>query len=127
MFSAWCTCSASGRSPKLSSTRLAAHSFTFGTSSSGTPTRWKTTSAGSSNTRSPTRSARGFAAIRSIISTASSRISGSSSAIRRGVNAFLMKPRRRVWSGGWIPDRPLEECVMPASWNTRVTSGGRGL
>ena len=34
------------------------------------------------------------------------RISGSSAAIRRGVNAFLMKPRRRVWSGGWRAERP---------------------
>jgi hypothetical protein len=42
------------------------------------------------------------------------------------VNALLMKPRRRVWSGGWRPDRP-EECVMPASSNTACTSGGRGL
>ena len=56
----------------------------------------------------------------------SARTSGSSAAIRRGVNAFLMKPRRRVWSGGWRPERPLA-WLMPASSKTACTSGGRGL
>ena len=128
MFSAWWTCSASGRSPKLSSTRLAAHSLTFGDVLVGDAEQAEDDERGQlvdqvadqigARVRRPSGRS---------CSTAISRISARARAIRRGVNAFLMKPRRRVWSGGWIPDRPLEECVMPPSSKTRWTSGGRGL
>ncbi len=83
------------------------------------------TSAGSSKASSPTRSAPPRSAKRSIIVVAIWRICGSSSAIRRGVNAFLMKPRSRVWSGGCLADRPLTTEKPPSS-STRCTSGGRG-
>ena len=47
--------------------------------------------------------------------------------MRRGVKALEMKPRSRVWSGGWRPESPEEACDTPASAKIRATSGGRGL
>ena len=113
-------------SPKFRYTRLIAHSFTRGTSSSGTPSRRKITCAGRSRASSATRSAWPRCAKPSIAAIVSSRTCGSSAAIRRGVNALWMNPRRRVWSGGWRPDRPVA-CVRSASSKTACTSGGRGL
>ena len=113
-------------SPKFRYTRLIAHSFTRGTSSSGTPSRRKITWAGRSRASSATRSAWPRCAKRSIASTVNARTCGSSAAIRRGVNAFWMNPRRRVWSGGWRPDSPLE-WLRSASSKIAWTSGGRGL
>ena len=94
-------------SPKFRYTRLSAHSFTRGTSSSGTPSRRKITCAGRSRARLGDQV--GAAALRERArspSTVSARTSGSSAAIRRGVNALWMNPRRRVWSGGWRPGEP---------------------
>ena len=106
MFSAWShLLGRRGRSPKLR--QHAAERPTPSPAARprpGTPSRWKITSAGSSNAEvgQPDRRA-AFAGHPVDHARPSARGSRArAAAIRRGVNAFLMKPRRRVWSGGWI-------------------------